>query len=311
MNKLFTLRHALPLSALATALLLAGCGGGDDAQTDTSISSETAQSVGANAMVLTEDSASANAALLSTTQVVVAGGQASQTYACPGGGTALFTVTGGSVGSVTNGQLDAGENYSLQFTDCRGAAGATGVSGTMTLAVTAASADAVSVNTSTQAIAVALPRRTLTLNGSSTLAQTVVTNGATVVTTNRWTSPQITLNSLRNARNSSLTLSNVDISRSVTTTSGVASGSSHTGTLTMALGAPNGAWTATIATQGTASYDANGVPVQGAWQMTLPNNRIGLQVVGGSATITVDHGPDGTVDHSYTFSTTTLANEAV
>lgn len=310
MNTLHALHRALPLGTLVTTLLLAGCGGSADDE-DTSITSETAQSVSANSMVLTEDTASAIAVVLSTTQVVVAGGQASQTYTCPGGGTALFTVTGGGVGSVTNGQLDAGENYSLQFTDCRGAAGAASVNGTMTLAVTAASADAVSVNTSTQAIVVVLPRRTLTLNGSSTLAQTVVTNGATVVTTNRWTSPQITLTSLRNARNSSLTLSNVDISRSVTTTSGVLSGSSSTGTLTIALGTPNGAWTATIATQGTASYDANGLPVQGAWQMTLPHNRIGLQVGGGTATITVDHGPDGTVDRTYTFSTTTLANEAV
>ena len=310
MNTLFALRRSLPFSALATALLLTGCGGGDDNE-DTTLSSETAQSVSANSMVLSDDAANANAVVLSTTQAVVAGGQASQTYACAGGGSALFTLTGGSVGSVTNGQLDAGENYSLQFTDCRGAAGAASVNGTMTLNVTAASADAVSVNTSTQAIVVVLPRRTLTLNGSSTLARTTVTNGATVVTTQRWTSPQIALTSLRNARSSSLTLSNVDISRSVTTTSGVLSGSSNSGTLTMALGAPNGGWTATLATQGSVSYDASGVPLQGAWQMTLPHNRIGLQVGGGTATITVDHGPDGTVDRTYTFGTSNLANEAV
>ncbi|MBC7993644.1 MAG: hypothetical protein H7Z15_10420 [Rhizobacter sp.] len=304
-------RMALPLSTLAAALLLTACGGGEDNTEDTTISSETAQSVSANGMVLSEDAANANAVVLSTTQAVVAGGQASQAYACAGGGSALFTVSGGSVGSVVNGQLDEGETYSLQFTDCRGAAGAASVNGTMTLAVTTASVDAVSVNTSTQAIVVVLPRRTLTLNGSSTLARTVVTNGATVVTTQRWTSAQIALTSLRNARSSSLSLSNVDISRSATTTNGVLSGSSHTGTLTMALGGPNGSWTATLATQGIASYDANGVPLQGAWQMTLPHNRIGLQVGGGTATVTVDHGPDGTVDRSYTFSTSNLANEAV
>lgn len=305
-----TPRFALSLSTLAAAALLAACGGGSDSE-DTSITSETAQSVSANSMVLSDDAASANAVALSTTQAVVAGGQASQTYACAGGGTALFTITGGTVGSVVNGQLDAGETYSLQYTDCRGAAGAASVNGTMTLVVTAAAADAVSVNTSTQALVVALPRRTVTMNGSSTLSQTVVTNGATVVTTHRWTSPQIAFTSLRNARSSSLTLSNVDISRSVTTSGGVVSGSSSTGGLTMALGGPNGAWTATITTQGAVSYDANGLPTQGTWQMTLPHNRIGLQVGAGTATITVDHGPDGTVDKTYTFSTNTLASQAV
>lgn len=309
MNTFNALQRALPLTTLATALLLAGCGGSAD-DTDTSISSETAQSVSADTMALSEDTANANAVALNATQAVVAGGQASQTYACAGGGTAVFTITGGSLGSVVNGQLDAGENYSLQFNACRSAAGAATVSGLMTLAVTAASASSVAVNTSTQALTVTLPQRTLTLNGSSSWSQTVVTNGSSTTTTAHWVSPQIELTSLRNARTSSLTLSNVDVSRSVTTLSGVLSGSSLSGSMTMALGTPNGAWTATLATQSAATYDASGVPVQGSWSMTLPHNRIGLQVGAGSATITVDHGPDGSVDRTYTFSIATLASQA-
>ena len=50
----------------------------------------------------------------------MAGGTASQTFDCAGGGTALFTVTGSNLG---NGQLDAGEVYSVSYTACKGAAG--------------------------------------------------------------------------------------------------------------------------------------------------------------------------------------------
>ncbi len=314
MNSLICLRRSLPLSALASALLLSGCGGGgsdDSSTTNTPVTSEVAQSVSATSVALTEDTSSANAAVLTSTQVVVSGGQASQTYACLGGGTAVYNVTGGSVASVTNGKLDASENYTLQFTGCRSSVGAPVVNGTVTLAVTATSAGYVSVNTSTQGIVVTLPLRTLTLNGSSSLTQTVVTNGAAVTTTHRWTTPQTTVTSTHNARSSSLSLSNVDISRSSTTTNGVLTGSSNTGTMTMALVSPNGGWEATIATQGAASYDTSGLPVQGVWVLTLPHSSIGVQVGGGTAAITVDYGPDGTVDRSLSISVTTLANAAV
>jgi hypothetical protein len=305
---------SMRLVTLAAVALLSACGGGgsdDAASTDTTPSAETAQSVSANGMVVSEDAADATSETLKTTQAVVAGAQASQTYACAGGGTAVYTVTGSSGAALTNGALDTGETYSLTFTACRGSAGAASLDGTMTLAVTAASTAAVTVQTSTQGIVVALPNRTLTLNGSSTLAQAVTTNGASVVTTNRWTSAQVLLTSVRNARSSSLTLSGIDFTRSVTATGGVIGGSTGNGTLTMAVNLPNGAWTATIATHGTVNYDASGLPTQGRWQITLPYNRIDLQLATGSATITVDHGPDGTIDRTWTYTVNTLAAQAV
>jgi hypothetical protein len=305
-------RHAMRCATVVTAVLLSSCGGNSDSDTpQNSVGPETAQSVSANTMVLSEDAAHANAVVLSAAEEVVAGGQASQTISCAGGGSAVFIVTGGSLAGMTNGQFDAGETYSLQFNACRSATDSASVDGLMTLAVTAASADAVSVNTSTQNIVVALPQRSLTLNGSSTLSRTVVTSGATVVTTHRWVSPQITLTSRHDARTNSLTFSNVDISRSVTTTNGVQTGHSSSGSMTLSLHVPSGAWTATISTQGLVSYDISGLPLQGAWQITLPHNRIGLSVAAGTATVTVDHGPDGSIDHTYVFDTTALAAEAV
>jgi hypothetical protein len=296
--------------AAAAAALLAACGGGGGDSADTTVSQETAESAAANTLAIPASAAEAGTESLKTAQAVVAGGQASQTVACAGGGTAIFTVTGASVAGATNGQLDAGETYSLQFSACRGSAGAASIDGAMTLVVTAAAAGALTVQTTTQGLTVVLPLRTLTWNGSSTLAQTVVVSGATTTTSTRWTAAQIQLTSLRNARSSSFTLSGVDVTRSVVVTNGVLAGSSGSTALTLAATLPNGAWTAAIATQGNVSYDAAGVPIAGTWAIALPHNAIGVTVTPGSAVVSVDHGPDGTIDRTWTFTTGALAAEA-
>lgn len=298
--------HRLPLApaALATLALLAACGGGgEDAGAPLGAVSESqAESMSANSAVLPADSVEGQATVLAATRAVVAGGSASQTFACAGGGTAVFTVTGGSVGTVTNGQLDAGEVYSLTYTDCRGAAGLAALTGTATLTVVAAAGGTTEVSTTTQNLQIALPLRTLTVNGSSALSEVEADDGAGVVTTtHRWTSPAITVSSLRNARTSTFTLSNVDQTRVITTTNGTVSARTRSGTVTMNAQLPNGSWTITTATQGGVSFDANGVPTQGQWTITLPNNIIGISVVPGTLTVTADWGANGTIDRTWTF----------
>jgi len=311
MKKNANARLALIPAAALLALLAACGGGGDDAGTPvTGVTESQAQAMSANSAVVPSETTDAATTLLATTQAVVAGGTASQTFNCAGGGTAVFTATGGSLGSLTNGQLDAGEVYNVTYTNCVGSAGAASLSGSATLTVVSAAAGAVEVTTSTSGIVVTLPQRVLTLNGTSTLSQTVVTSGASTTTTNHWTSPQIVVTSQRNARNSSFTLTGIDITRSITTTNGVISARSSSGTHTMNAVLPNGTWTVTTATNGAVSYDANGVPTQGAWTITLPNNRIGVSVVPGTLTVTVDFGADGSIDRTYTFTSAAIGAEA-
>lgn len=303
---------ALPVAA--TLALLAACGGGgDDAGAPLGAVSEDSQaiSMSANSAVLPGDSIEGQATVLSATRAVVAGGSASQTFACAGGGTAVFTVTGGSAGTVTNGQLDAGEVYSLTYTGCRGAAGAAALTGTTTLTVVSASAGATEVTTSTQNLQIALPLRTLTINGSSTLTETVADNGAGVVTTtHRWTSPTIAITSQRNARTSTFTLSNIDQTRVITTTGGTISARTRSGTVTINAQLPNGSWTVTTASQGAVSFDANGVPTQGSWTITLPNNILGISVVPGTLTVTADWGANGSIDRTWVFTNSQIGAEA-
>ena len=301
------------LPAAALTVLLGACGGGgDDAGAPTGAVTESqALSMSANSAAVPADSADSQATLLATTRAVVAAGSASQTVACAGGGTAVFTVTGGSLASVTNGQLDAGEVYDVTYTNCTGAAGAAALDGSATLTVVSASGGTTQVNTATQDLRIALPLRTLTVNGSSTLTETIVDNGGGVgVTTHRWTSPQIVVSSVRNARTSTFTFTNVDQTRSFTTTGGVVSARSRSGTVTIDAQLPNGRWTVTTATQGAVSYDANGVPTQGAWTITLPNNIIGISVVPGTLTVTADWGADGTIDRTWVFTAGQIGSAA-
>jgi hypothetical protein len=300
----------VPAAALLTLLGACGGGGEDAGAPINAVSESTASAMSANSAVVPTEATEATAAVLVTTQALVAGGTASQTYACAGGGTATFTVSGGSLSSVTNGQLDAGEVYRVAFSGCRGSAGAATVDGAATLTVISAGNGSTEVTTDTQGITVALPLRTLTLDGASTLSRTVTTNGDTTTTTNHWTAAQIDLTSVRGARTSTYRLSAVDLIRTVTTTSGVVSASSSSGTHTMRADLPDGEWTITTATQGAVSYDTGGVPTQGNWTITLPNNRLVIGVVPGTLTVQADWGNDGDIDRSWTFSTSTLAGEA-
>lgn len=305
------LRPLLAAGAAAALALLAACGGGgDDAGAPGgSVSQAQAGSMSANSAVIPADSIEGQATILSATRAVVAAGSASQTLTCPGGGTAVYSVTGGS--NLGNGRLDAGEVYSVTYTDCRGAAGAAALNGSATLTVISASASATEVATTTQNLQVALPLRTLTINGSSTFAETVADNGAgTVTTTQRWTSPQIVVTSVRNARTSTFTFSAVDQTRTITTVNGSVSARTRSGTATMDAQLPSGHWSVTTATQGAVGYGADGVPTQGAWTITLPRNIVGITVVPGTLTVTVDWGADGTIDRTWVFSGAQIGGEA-
>jgi len=303
MNKTFSL---VPL-----ALLLVACGGGgSDTTTSTGVSDGTAQAMSANSTVMHEDGTASADTLVATTQAIVAAGSASQTIACAGGGTATFTVSGGSLVSVTNGVLDAGEVYNVAYAACRGAAGWAAIDGSVTLTVAANAGGTLRVDTATRGIVITLPQRTLTWDGSSTITRTVATSGASTTTTTRWVSPQIVVTSRRNARNSTFTLSAVDLTRSVTTSNGVVTARSGSGTHTMSAVLPAASWSITVATQSGLNFDANGVPTSGAWTITLPNNMVGVSIVPGTATITIDYGADGTIDRTIVIPIGTLTDDA-
>jgi hypothetical protein len=309
MNARFTSANTVILAAVC----ISACGGGGSTNASDSsnnVTQELAKSVSANTSTVPSEAVAAQAEMMSTAQAVVAGAQANQTYNCLGGGTAVYQVTGPVLSQLTNGQLDAGENYTLTFNACKGALGAVSINGALSLSVTSASLGNLSVNSSTNGLLVNRPRGTLTLNGSSSLQMSIAAQGADVTTTTHWTTPNYSVTTAYNARSSSFTLSNVDITDSITTTNSVISSRTHSGTTTLSATLPNGAFTVTTATQGAVSYNANGTPTQGNWSITLPNNRITLSVAVGSATLGVDYGANGTIDVTYTLTIAEMQAQA-
>ncbi len=301
-----------PILAPLTLALLCACGGGGDAGLPSfALDQATSLAMSANSSVIPGEGGAAVAVLLTTLISVVAGGQVSETFACAGGGSAVFSIAGGSLSGLINGLLDPGEIYRITFADCRAVAGGASISGTVTVGILGIDASSIEITTSTSGLSVALPQRTLSWSGESNFSRSVATSGATSVTSERWTATRIELTSLRGTRSSHYTLVDLDLARRISASAGVVSARSSHGTHTMSAELPGGAnWRVTTATLGDVLVDANGVPTQGAWTITLPNNRLAVGVVPGTVTVTLDRGPNGTIDRTWTFTTGALAGEA-
>lgn len=316
--------------SLLCAAALAACGGGGSSSdaADEVLGADTATTYGANAALLSGDAATAlDTSVLAAQSVVAmqatvaAAHEAAQrvsasavtnvTVDCAGGGTALLTITGGSASSVLNGQLDTGEVYTLAFMDCRGAAGAAVVNGALELTVLDATAGTLSVTTEATGLSVALPRGSASLNGITTRSVSSTTDGnGTTQLTSHFTSPSLALTTHYNGRTGNFTLSAADITRQATLSNGVLQGSSINGTHTLSATLPSGSPSYTVATQGSTTYDAAGLPTGGAWTITLPRVAVGLSIANALATITVDQGKDGTIDRLVTVPVARLASDA-
>jgi hypothetical protein len=326
---------ALVLSLFGAAML-AACGGGGDAGNTLGIDDATAMAYSANATLINSDASSvADTAVLTAQSVVASGGLAASvdgrsgvmsasasplvaaptSHACAGGGTATVTVTGGTPASLLNGQLDAGEVYDVTFAGCMGAAGAAAVDGSLSMTVVTATGDSsngtLALDLTATNLAVTFPRGSATLNGSSSRSVTVSTDtDGTFHVSSHFTTPSLTLATHYNARSSTFTLSAVDVLRNATFLGGVLQSSSISGTHTLSATLPRGAFTYTVTTTGSATYAADGTPTSGSWTITLPQNLIGVTIANGIATITIDHGKDGTIDRTITIPVPQLVTDA-
>ncbi len=304
--------HAFTLLC-AAALTACGGGGGGETPATLATSEKAATEYSANSSVVANDATTAVDTSVQTAQAVVATqppSVASVPVACPGGGTALLTVTGGTPTSVLNGVLETGEIYQLVYTNCRGAAGAAAVNGTLAMTVQSASATALSLSLGTTDLAVALPRGTVKLTGSVNRQLSNTTTGSTTQLAGQISTPSLSVATQFNARNSVFTLSNVNITRQATLQNNVLQSTSYSGTHTLSATLPNGAFSYTVSTQGNVNYSATGVPTSGAWSLALPNTLITTSVNSTQASITVDEGKDGTIDRSFVLPVITMLESA-
>ncbi len=319
----------LPLAAaLLLALTACGGGGGSDDSADDSLSSETATHYAADSTLVASDTTVAVETAVVTAEAVTAtqaGGSAASTgrssaqaagqgegqasaqavasvpVACPGGGSATLTITGGTALSVLNGQFDAGEMYAITFDQCAAASGAAQVNGAMTLTVQSAGSGSLVAAVTATALQVGLPRGRLSYSGAASWSASRSDNGGGVTVANSTlAADQLSVTTAYAARSSQFALTAVDVQRSATWSGELLQSSSMSGSWTLSASGVNGNFSATVATQRNCSFDAEGNPTGGGWSLDLPTARLTMSVAGGSATLQLDSGKDGSIDRSWT-----------
>jgi hypothetical protein len=341
----FPLQRVAVAAALACGALLTACGGGGDSGSGsaaTPMSQSDATADAANASATGSDTAAGLDAVIDTTSALaqsVAQSSASAspgrmqvesaavetapeaaapvtnvTVNCAGGGTATLSITGGTAATELNGQLDAGEVYTVTYAQCTGGAGWAQLNGSVVMDVTAAdhstSPSSFSVNLTATNLALSLPSGSATLNGTATVSRSVSTSDGTTTTSSHLTVPSATLATAFNARTGSFTLTDLDATRTLSSVAGVATASQYAGHHTLSGTAWGRTFSMTVATNGNVGYDATGALVSGAWTVIRPKATIATTVANGLVVMTVDDGNDGTIDHTWTFPLAQLGSSA-
>ena len=326
-------------AALACGALLTACGGGSSdtppTSTVTSVSQPDATADSANANASGSDTAASLDSVVDTTTALAQTAAQSTTTSsdgrahalsaptaspasavtnlsvdCAGGGTATLSITGGTLASEANGQLDAGEHFTVTYAQCTGRAGWAQLDGSVEMDVASAdystSPTTLAVSLTVTNLAVSTPHGSATLNGAATVSRSVVTSDGTTTTTSNLTVPSAKLATSYNSRSGTFTLSNLDATRTLTSVAGVTTASQYSGSHTLSGNADGRTFSYTVSTNGNVDYDSTGALASGAWTVVSPDATIATTVANGTVVITVDDGNDGSIDHTWTFPTAQL-----
>lgn len=311
-------------AALATSLTLGltACGGGGSSDTETSSTTQDASSASyaANSVATTAQAAAALDAsvvaaesLVSSPSATLAARNARNsalavhplatltgTFDCAGGGKASVSASAPDPATLYNGRLDEGEVYTLAFDSCRSASGAPTLSGSLTLTVLAPSGGTRNLQLGADALTATLANgSSVAFNGSLHYASSDAYSDTThYLRSSTVTSSGVTIVGNRGGRSTTLAVSSLLLTgqSSWNGTTWISSQSSLS--CSFSATTPNGSFSATLASTGSASTDANGKPVSGLWSLTLPNALVALTLSNGSGALTIDNGKDGSIDRT-------------
>jgi hypothetical protein len=316
-------------AAAAATVLLAACGGGGDAGGDGPLSSEVAQGYAADgaAMPLTAASGldSADVALEAAVATSAAAGappvrplqaqalaEASASATCEGGGTIRWTVTAPSATTIGNGRLDAGEAYAVTYTNC--VVDGSMLDGGLSVTVgTDRSATRLTLTKAANALRTTTPRGSFIVNGALTTVRDFEDLGAAGSRhTVHHTSSGVSLNSAIGGRTASYNLNSWDwtVVRTYSALPALTS-RTHQGTLSMAASTarrPNA--TLVVSTQGALTLGDDGWASAGSFSVVTSQQKITGVHGGGSITLTLDVGNDGTIERTWTLTRTNFTAEA-
>jgi len=312
-------RFAPPgLAALACGILLSSCGGGGGGGATPVLSVPTlsqldATATSANAASSGEDAALAVDSVVDRTSALalaMPAGVVSATVACAGGGSATLSISGGTLAGQLDGQLDAGEHYSVVFARCSDSAGSARLNGSAELDVIGAdrstSPETLSLRLSVDHLELAQPSGTVTLDGTASASRSITGSNGTTTTVSHISVPSATLATAFNGRGAQFTLSDLDATRTVTSVDGVTTASRFDGRMTLTGSADGRSLSLTFATTGNVTHDGTGALVSGSWTVVRPDATITTTVANGLVFMTADGGNDGTIDHTWTSTTAEL-----
>lgn len=312
-------------AALATSLTLGltACGGGgssSDTETSSTTQDASSASYAANSVATTAQAAAALDAsvvaaesLVSSPSATLAARNARNsalavhplatltgTFDCAGGGKASVSASAPDPATLYNGRLDEGEVYTLAFDSCRSTSGAPTLSGSLTLTVLAPSGGTRNLQLGADALTATLANgSSVAFNGSLHYASSDAYSDTThYLRSSTVTSSGVTIVGNRGGRSTTLAVSSLLLTgqSSWNGTTWISSQSSLS--CSFSATTPNGSFSATLASTGSASTDANGKPVSGLWSLTLPNALVALTLSNGSGALTIDNGKDGSIDRT-------------
>jgi hypothetical protein len=311
--------------ACAAALGLAACGGGGDpAPTVQPLGTTEAQAYAADASVMPMTAADGiDAAADALTRAVgdrlgradaparqaLAGTEAGPlattaeiTRDCSASGRIVWTATGASAAELDNDRFDAGEVYAVRFEDCATVGGRT-LTGSATVTVIARSTGLIELGLSMSGLAYTSTMGGFTLSGEvQRRLEWVQADDGSQSLTGRLTASSVALATTIGQRQASYTLASLQwtVSRGLNA-GGDEFRRSHEGSLQMAAVTPRRPdATLDIASTGSLTASDDGLTASGTLRVTNTANEWSVVYGGGSATITLDFGRDGTIDRNWT-----------
>lgn len=290
-----------------SAILVVACANETEVRVPLSIESATqyaatASVVGAEASTALDATLSVATQLVSGTISKLPAGRPrglAANLGCSGGGTATLTIAGANALEESNGRFDADEVYQIAFIDCGAAGGGATLNGAVTLNVLNAARSATTVALSTTTLKAGLPRGVVSMIGNAELQRSVMTGGRGSQATTRVTASSLDITTGVHGANGSFTLSRVDLTRQASYAVGAPQSVSYGGTLALAGDVAGHSVDCIVATQPGATFDANGLPIQGRWVITLDHHVVKLAVADGNVTIDIDAGNDPAVGSSF------------
>lgn len=221
---------------------------------------------------------------------------------CSAGGRIVWTATGADADGLDNGRFDAGEVYAVRFEDCATVRGRA-LTGSATVTVLARGTGLIELGLVLSGLVYTGPMGGFTLSGEvQRRLEWVQADDGSQSLTGRLTASAVALATTIGQRQASYTLSALTwtVSRGLDA-SGQEFRRSHEGRLQMAAVTPRRPdATLDIASSGSLTAADDGLTASGTLRVTNTANEWNVVYGGGSATITLDFGRDGTIDRTWT-----------